>query len=221
MAASIVRLECEAEELRAEVAMLREERNILARAKAAVTEGGTGNSKVERPEPSPHLKRKVSLSAEAAFEKIHHKLGWPKLVIKLERERDEAREKAERYRLTANAMMAKLHELQTYADKLADGLPTGMLPRDVQNLREANAGLAEDLQKAEQERDEARVQFGAAEGLGMALVKTIDELRTEKAELVVKLVNLQGRSRRATLDEISESVREKFDPEYEFGGRDE
>jgi hypothetical protein len=75
---------------------------------------------------------------------------------KLERERDEAREKAERYRLEANAMMAKLHELQTYADKLADGLPAGMLPRDVENLREANDGLAEDLQKAEQERDEAR-----------------------------------------------------------------
>jgi chromosome segregation ATPase len=75
------------------------------------------------------------------------------LLEKAERERDEAREKAERYRLEANAMMAKLHELQTYADKLADGLPTGMLPRDVENLREANAGLAEDLQKAERERN--------------------------------------------------------------------
>jgi len=73
----------------------------------------------------------------------------------------------------------------------------------------------------EGERDLLRVQFRAAEGLGMALVKTIDELRTEKAELTVKLVNLQGRSRRATLDEISESVREKYDPEYEFGGRDD
>lgn len=73
----------------------------------------------------------------------------------------------------------------------------------------------------EGERDLLRVQFRAAEGLGMALVKTIDELRTEKAELVVKLVNLQGRSRRATLEEISESVREKYDPEYEFGGRED
>ena len=73
----------------------------------------------------------------------------------------------------------------------------------------------------EAERDLLRVQFRAAEGLGMALVKTIDELKTEKAELTVKLVNLQGRSRPATLDEISESVREKYDPEYEFGGRDE
>jgi hypothetical protein len=73
----------------------------------------------------------------------------------------------------------------------------------------------------EAERDLLRVQFRAAEGLGMALVKTIGQLKEEKAELLVKVVNLQGRSRRATLDEISESVREKYDPEYEFGGRDE
>jgi uncharacterized protein (DUF3084 family) len=71
------------------------------------------------------------------------------------------------------------------------------------------------------ERDEARVQFRSVEALAMALVNTIDELKTEKAELTVKLVNLQGRSRPATLEEISESVREKYDPEYEFGGRDE
>ena len=67
----------------------------------------------------------------------------------------ECREKAERYRLEANAMMAKLHELQAYADKLADGLPEGMLPKDVENLRNANAGLAEDLRKAKLERGEA------------------------------------------------------------------
>ena len=76
-------------------------------------------------------------------------------LMDVKNERDEAREKAERYRLEANAMMAKLHELQTYTDRLADGLPEGMLPRDVENLREANAGLAEDLQKAQQELNAA------------------------------------------------------------------
>ena len=72
----------------------------------------------------------------------------------------------------------------------------------------------------EGERDLLRVQFRSVEGLGMALVKTIDQLKTEKAELVVKLVNLQGRSRPATLDEISESVREKYDERYEAEGID-
>lgn len=46
---------------------------------------------------------------------------------KLERERDEARE---------------------YADKLAGGLPDGMLPKDVEVLREANLGLAMELAEA-------------------------------------------------------------------------
>jgi hypothetical protein len=73
----------------------------------------------------------------------------------------------------------------------------------------------------EAERDLLRVQFRAAEGLGMALVKTIGQLKEEKADLFVKLVNLQAGSRPATLEEIRDSVREKYDPEYEFGGRDE
>ena len=78
--------------------------------------------------------------------------------------------------------------------------------------------LRASLAMVEAERDLLRVQVQAGEQLGLALVKTIDELKTEKAELAVKLVNLEGRSRRATLDEIAESVREKYDPEYEFGG---
>lgn len=69
MAASIVRLEQENDELRAEVALLREEQRILAKgfpspAKAAVIEGveqqdlPAGVSRIgchERPEPSPHF----------------------------------------------------------------------------------------------------------------------------------------------------------------------
>ena len=85
-------------------------------------------------------------------------------------------------------------------------------------LRAEVAMLREQARILADERDEARVQYRSTEALAMALVKTIDELKTEKAELVVKLVNLEGRSRRATLDEIAESVREKYDPEYEFGG---
>ena len=78
--------------------------------------------------------------------------------------------------------------------------------------------LRASLAMVEAERDLLRVQFRAAEGLGMALVKTIGQLKEEKADLLVKLVNLQAGSRRATLDEIRDSVRDKYDPEYEFGG---
>jgi kynureninase len=51
---------------------------------------------------------------------------------KLERQRDEARE---------------------YADKLAEGLPDGMLPKDVEVLREANLGLATELATVTAQRD--------------------------------------------------------------------
>ena len=115
------------------------------------------------------------------------------------------------------------------------GYPVGAIhfgPWEQQpSLRElydqACAGLceAEELRATiallEGERDLLRVQVRAGEGLGMALVKTIDKLRTEKAELTVKLINLQERSQRPTLEEIRDSVREKYDPEYEFEGRDE
>ena len=50
----------------------------------------------------------------------------------LQRERDEARE---------------------YADKLAEGLPDGMLPKDVEVLREANLGLATELATVTAQRD--------------------------------------------------------------------
>jgi hypothetical protein len=51
---------------------------------------------------------------------------------KLERERDEAR---------------------AYADKLAEGLPDGMLPKDVEVLREANTGLAAEVTTVTAQRD--------------------------------------------------------------------
>lgn len=86
---------------------------------------------------------------------------------------------------------------------------------EVEELRAEVAMQREQARILAEERDEARVQYRTTEALAMALVKTIDELKTEKAELFVKLVNVQAGSRRATLDEISESVRDKYDPEYE------
>jgi len=68
------------------------------------------------------------------------------------------------------------------------------------------------------ERDEARMQYRTTELLGMELVKTIDQLKAEKAAIFAQLVSLQAGSRRATLDEIAESVREKYQPEHEGEG---
>ena len=90
---------------------------------------------------------------------------------------------------------------------------------EAEELRAEVAMQREQARILAEERDEARIQYRSTEALAMALVKTIDELKTEKAELTVKLVNLQAGSRPATLEEIRDSVREKYDPEYEFGGR--
>jgi cell division protein FtsB len=86
---------------------------------------------------------------------------------------------------------------------------------EAEELRATVAMLQEQARILAEERDEARIQYRSTEALAMALVKTIDELKTEKAELFVQLVNLQAGSRRSTLDEIAESVRDKYEPEYE------
>ena len=104
--------------------------------------------------------------------------------------------------------------------QITDGMAKSIvrLECEAEELRATVAMLQEQARILADERDEARIQYRSTEALGMALVKTIDELKAEKAELSVKLVNLEGRSRRATLDEISESVREKYDERYEAEG---
>ncbi len=41
----------------------------------------------------------------------------------------------------------KVEQLQTYADKLAEGLPVGMLPKDIENLNEANMKMATEIEQ--------------------------------------------------------------------------
>jgi hypothetical protein len=81
-------------------------------------------------------------------------------VIDLQRERDEAREvlkitqeawvKAKAERVEA---LRERDEAREYADRLAEGLPDGMLPKDVEVLREANLGLATELAAVTAQRD--------------------------------------------------------------------
>jgi len=64
---------------------------------------------------------------------IHDELAAWELLKEARRERDEARE---------------------YADRLAEGLPDGMLPKDVEVLREANLGLAINITAVTEQRDD-------------------------------------------------------------------
>jgi hypothetical protein len=53
-------------------------------------------------------------------------------------------------------LAAERDEARAYADQLAAGLPNGMLPKDIEVLREANAALAQEVCDLRQQRDEAR-----------------------------------------------------------------
>jgi hypothetical protein len=114
---------------------------------------------------------------------------------------------------TPSSLWEEQPSLRELYDQACQGLVRAECEAD--ELRAEVAMLREQSRILAEERDEARVQYHSTEALAMALVKWNDELKTEKAELVVKLVNLEGRSRRATLDEIAESVRDKYDPRHE------
>jgi hypothetical protein len=80
--------------------------------------------------------RKLERQRDAALFDLdfRRRLGdWQsKIIDDLTSERDEARE---------------------YADKLVEGLPDGMLPKDVEVLREANLGLATNIAAVTEQRD--------------------------------------------------------------------
>ena len=44
-----------------------------------------------------------------------------------------------------DVLVLEKKELSDYADKLAAGLPEGMLPMDIENIREANAQLTDEV----------------------------------------------------------------------------
>jgi cell division protein FtsB len=89
---------------------------------------------------------------------------------------------------------------------------------EADELRAEVAMLKEQARILAEERDEARMQYRTTELMALALVDTIDQLKAEKAAIFAQLISLQAGSRRATLDEIAESVREKYQPEHEGEG---
>ena len=90
-------------------------------------------------------------------------------------------EREEKNTLNADlkAVMQERDELRAYADKLADGLPEGMLPKDVENLRNANSGLAEDLRKVKLERGEALAALRQTCATNTEIRRQLDEARQE------------------------------------------
>jgi kynureninase len=104
------------------------------------------------------LKREVDRERALANEAI---ATWRKT----KEERDEARDQRDRLaeacdQYSEDEILCKLQtvtaqrdEARDYADRLAEGLPEGMLPKDVEVLREANLGLATELSAVTEQRD--------------------------------------------------------------------
>jgi hypothetical protein len=150
---------------------------------AAVIEGGTGNSGVERPEPSPHFLQKGTPETDALLrqqdrDSTPYDLSADQLVKlcrKLERERIEARQQEQIHHDNTLAMQKERDNALTELQMWRDGCivrEEDKVERERDEALELLAAHAIKLQhelmralKAERERDEARKQLLIAVGL--------------------------------------------------------
>ena len=80
--------------------------------------------------------------------------------------------------------------------------------------------MAASIVRLECEADELRATIAMMEAEREIMVQAIAGLKAENATIFAQWVSLKSGSRRATLDEIAESVREKYEPEHEGEGMD-
>jgi len=91
---------------------------------------------------------------------------------------------------TIDDLTAQLHEAREYADRLAEGLPDGMLPKDVSLLREANLGLATELVAVTAQRDRlAKACDQYSEDEILCKLHVVTEQRDRLAEALQKLAD--------------------------------
>jgi len=103
---------------------------------------------------------------------------WAEKCIRLEKERDEAREKAERYRLEANAIMMQRDEAREQRDKLKQ-----LLAADSENV-DAYLGVC-------MERDEARNEILGWENKWKCAVDMAARAELERDDAFNKLKELK------------------------------
>ena len=78
---------------------------------------------------------------------IEQSVGTCVAALAAEAEGQNAKQRKANRRLRAD-----LRNLHRYADRLAAGLPEGMLPKDVEVLRDANATMADEVEALKQDR---------------------------------------------------------------------
>jgi hypothetical protein len=82
----------------------------------------------------------------------------------------------------------------------------------------AEDSMAASIVRLECEADELRATIAMKEAEREIMVAIIGGLKAEKAAIFAQLISLQAGSRRSTLEEIAESVREKYEPQHEGEG---
>jgi hypothetical protein len=107
---------------------------------AAVTEGGTGNSGVERPEPSPHFLQKGTPETDALAHSglcpVSYIARMTDLARKLERERDEARQQEQIHYDNFLSMQKERDEARKQNSKLRD-----IAERVIEKIEQENWGI--------------------------------------------------------------------------------
>ena len=90
---------------------------------------------------------------------------------------------AEEMKLDCRQRERELDEAREYADKLAEGLPEGMLPKDVEVLREANLGLATNIAAVTEQRDRLADQIESNHKCTLMLERMVYQLREQNDRL--------------------------------------
>lgn len=85
------------------------------------------------------------------------------------------------------AVTEQRDEAQEYADRLAEGLPDGMLPKDIEVLREANWDLASELAAVTEQRDEVRETVESLTTTAFDLLASLEKARDERDRLAEAL----------------------------------
>jgi len=109
------------------------------------------------------------------------------------------------------AVTEQRDEAREYADRLAEGLPDGMLPKDVEVLREANLGLTTELAAVKEKEIFYQLQVEQRDRFADYLKKTETELIavTEQRDELAESLDFQVKLNRECIDQITARTKER------------
>lgn len=89
-----------------------------------------------------------------------------------------------------DALEAQVAELTVYADKLADGFPEGMLPKDIEVIKQANVNLAQEVAELTEEVMDIQHGFNIQQTAAISLSEKLSDMHSRLKEVVKSLDEL-------------------------------